>query len=103
VLLIRSHEIHYLGSPTRNYEWVFEADITACFDEIDHRALMDRVAVRISDNRVLALVRAFLASGLLTDAGASRATFTGTPQGGLCAAAHNEPYEQRWVMRSVGL
>ena len=27
-------EIHYLGSPTRNYEWVFEADIKACFDEI---------------------------------------------------------------------
>src|SRR3954447_11538568 len=26
-------EIHYLASPTRNYEWVFEADITACFDE----------------------------------------------------------------------
>jgi RNA-directed DNA polymerase len=27
-------EIHFLASPTRNYEWVFEADITACFDEI---------------------------------------------------------------------
>ena len=25
-------EIHFLASPTRNYEWVFEADITACFD-----------------------------------------------------------------------
>ena len=25
----------------------------------------------------------------------------GTPQGGLCAAAHKEPYEQRWVMRSA--
>ena len=36
-------EIHYLGSPTRNYEWVFEADIAACFDEIDHSALMGRV------------------------------------------------------------
>jgi len=34
-------EIHYLASPTRSYEWVFEADITACFDEIDHTALMD--------------------------------------------------------------
>ena len=27
-------EIHYLASPTRNYEWVFEGDIKACFDEI---------------------------------------------------------------------
>ena len=29
-------EIHYFGSPSRNYHWVFEADITASFDEIDH-------------------------------------------------------------------
>ena len=76
-------EIHFLGSPTRNYEWVFEADIAACFDEIDHRALMDRVAARIADKRVLGLVRAFLASGILTEAGANRATHTGTPQGGI--------------------
>jgi RNA-directed DNA polymerase len=76
-------EIHYLGSPSRNYEWVFEADITACFDEIDHRALMNRVAARIADKRVLGLIRAFLAAGLLTEAGVSRATFTGTPQGGI--------------------
>ena len=39
-------EIHFLASPTRNYEWVFEADITACFDEIDHTALMGRVRRR---------------------------------------------------------
>jgi RNA-directed DNA polymerase len=39
---------------------VFEADITACFNEIDHGALMRRVAARIADKRVLALVRAFL-------------------------------------------
>lgn len=76
-------EIHFLGSPARNYEWVFEADIAACFDEIDHRALMDRVAARISDRRVLGLVRAFLASGILTEAGVNRATHTGTPQGGI--------------------
>jgi hypothetical protein len=25
----------------------------------------------------------------------------GTPQGGLCSAEHNDPYEQRWVMRSA--
>jgi RNA-directed DNA polymerase len=42
-------EIHHLGSPSRNYEWVFEADITACFDEIDHSALMGRVRRRVGD------------------------------------------------------
>jgi RNA-directed DNA polymerase len=30
-----------------------------------------------------------------------RDTLSGVPQGGLCAAAHNDPYEQRWVMRSA--
>ena len=56
-------EIHYLASPNRNYEWVFEADIKACFDEIHHSTLMDRVRNRIGDKRVLALVKAFPASG----------------------------------------
>ena len=49
-------EIHFLASPTRNYEWVFEADIEACFDQIDHTALMGRLRRRIGDKRVLALV-----------------------------------------------
>ncbi len=76
-------EIHFLASPTRNYEWVFEADITACFDEISHSALMGRVRARIGDKRILGLVKAFLRAGLLTEAGLSRDTITGTPQGGL--------------------
>ena len=62
-------EIHYLASPTRNYEWVFEADITACFDEIDHTALMGRVRRRVGDKRVLGLVKAFLRAGILTEEG----------------------------------
>ena len=94
-------EIHYFCSPTRGYEWVLEGDITACFDEIDHTALMDRVRGRIGDKRVLGLVKAFLKAGILSEDGAERDTNTGTPQGGLCAAAHNPPYEQRWVMDSV--
>ena len=49
-------EIHYLASPNRNYHWVFEADIEACFDRIDHGALMGRVRDRIADKRVLGLV-----------------------------------------------
>ena len=39
-----------------NYEWVFEADITACYDEIDHTGLIQRLRGRITDKRVLALV-----------------------------------------------
>jgi RNA-directed DNA polymerase len=36
-------EIHLLTSPSRNYEWVVDADIAACFDSIDHTALLGRV------------------------------------------------------------
>jgi RNA-directed DNA polymerase len=76
-------EIHYLGTPARNYEWVFEADITACFDEISHSALQERVRRRIGDKRILGLVKAFLQAGILSEDGVDRNTITGTPQGGI--------------------
>jgi len=68
---------------TRGYEWVLEADIQACFDEIDHVALMDRIRLRIRDKRVLALVKAFLHAGVMTTSGDREDTWTGTPQGGI--------------------
>ena len=74
-------EIHLFTS--RSYEWVVDADISACFDEIDHRALMGRVRARIGDRRVLALVAAFLRAGILGEDGVERDTVTGTPQGGI--------------------
>ena len=76
-------EIHFLSKPSLKYDWVFEGDIKACFDEIDHTALMDRVRHRITDRRILALIKAFLKAGLLTEAGQPRKTITGTPQGGI--------------------
>jgi RNA-directed DNA polymerase len=76
-------EIHFLTNPTRKYEWVFEADIKACFDEINHSALLDRVRRRIKDKRILGLVQAFLQAGMLTEEGLDRDTITGTPQGGI--------------------
>ena len=74
-------EIHHFG--TRGYRWVLDADIEACFDSISHSALMDRVRARIKDKRVLALVKAFLKAGILTELGEPQDTFTGTPQGGI--------------------
>jgi RNA-directed DNA polymerase len=76
-------EIHFLGSSPRNYEWVFEADITACFDEISHSALLGRMRRRVGDKRVLGLVKAFLGAGILSEDGVDRNTITGTPQGGI--------------------
>ena len=74
-------EIHHFG--TQGYHWVLEADIEACFDSIDHTALMDRVRRRVGDKRVLALVKAFLKAGVMTELGDREQTITGTPQGGI--------------------
>jgi RNA-directed DNA polymerase len=74
-------EVRHLTS--HSYEWVVEGDIKACFDEISHPALMDRVRVRVGDKRVLALVKAFLKAGILGEGRVLRATDTGTPQGSI--------------------
>jgi RNA-directed DNA polymerase len=74
-------EIHHYGS--HGYRWVLDADIEACFDSIDHSALMGRVRARVQDRRVLTLVKAFLKAGIVTELGENRDTHTGTPQGGI--------------------
>ncbi|MFI7708498.1 group II intron reverse transcriptase/maturase [Nonomuraea sp. NPDC049480] len=76
-------EIHHFGS--RNYHWVFEADIAACFDELSHSAILERVRRRVGDKRILALIKAFLKSGILSEEGLNRDTHTGTPQGGIAS------------------
>jgi RNA-directed DNA polymerase len=68
---------------THGYEWVMEADIRACFDEIGHVPLMGRLRARIKDKRVCALVKAFLKAGVMTAAGEQEESHAGTPQGGI--------------------
>ena len=74
-------EIHQYG--TQGYQWVLDADIEAAFDNLSHSAVMDRVRARVKDKRVLALVKAFLKAGILTETGNREDTWTGTPQGGI--------------------
>jgi len=74
-------EVHHFAS--RSYEWIVEGDIKACFDEISHSALLDRVRKRVGDKRVLALVKAFLKAGILTEEGTLADTSAGTPQGSI--------------------
>jgi RNA-directed DNA polymerase len=74
-------EIHVFG--TNGYRWVLDADIEAAFDNLSHAAVMDRVRARVKDKRVLALVKAFLKAGILTETGDQEDTLAGTPQGGI--------------------
>ena len=95
-------EIHFLA--THGYEWVLEADIQACFDEIGHTPLVDRIRRRITDKRIVALVKAFLGSGVMTTAGEREQTLTGTPQGGILSpllanialSALDEHFDRQW-------
>jgi RNA-directed DNA polymerase len=68
---------------SKKYEWIVEGDIKACFDEISHCALLERVRARVADKRVLGLVKAFLKAGILTEDGLLRNNDTGTPQGSI--------------------
>ena len=83
---------------------MFETDIKACFDEIDHTALMNRLRARIKDKRICSLVKAFLKSGILTEPGGREETWTGTPQGGILSpllanialSALDDHFDRQW-------
>lgn len=76
-------EIHHFTCKPSAYTWVIEGDIKACFDNVDHHVLMELVAERISDRRVLRLVRGFLRAGIVELHGGFAESLTGTPQGGV--------------------
>src|SRR5580693_4720462 len=63
------------------YGVVVDLDLEKFFDRVNHDSLMARVAARVTDKRVLRLIRAFLKSGVLED-GLVSPVDEGTPQGG---------------------
>jgi len=69
---------HYVSE---GYRWVVDLDLEKFFDRVCHDKLMARIAQRISDRRMLRLIRAFLTAGVMEN-GLVRSIDEGTPQGG---------------------
>jgi RNA-directed DNA polymerase len=63
------------------YRWVVDLDLEKFFDRVSHDKLMGKIAERVSDKRLLKLIRAFLRAGVM-EGGLVSPVDEGTPQGG---------------------
>jgi len=63
------------------YRWVVDLDLEKFFDRVNHDKLMAQIAKRISDQRMLRLIQAFLKAGVM-EGGLVSPVDEGTPQGG---------------------
>jgi RNA-directed DNA polymerase len=85
------------------YDWTIDLDVQKFFDEVPWDLIVKAVEAVTDCPWVLLYVKRWLAAPLQRPDCTLQERSKGTPQGALCAAAHNDPYEQRWVMRSVGV
>ena len=74
--------LHHILNVWKGTKWFIEGDIRACFDEIDRRKLLEIIARKIKDERLMKLLRGMLEAGYLEDWD-YRTTYSGTPQGGV--------------------
>ena len=65
-------------------EWIVDADISDFFGSLSHELLVDLVADRVADGKVLSLIRSMLTAGVLRD-GVFESAIAGVPQGGVAS------------------
>ncbi len=86
------------------FTWVVDMDLEKFFDRVDHDVLMSEVRKRISDRRILTLIRRYLRTGVVIDE-TFHDTVEGTPQGGplspLLANLHLDRLDRELEKRGV--
>ena len=84
-------------------DWVIDLDVQKFFDSVPWDLIVKAVEAVTDTAWVLLYVKRWLAAPLQYPDGTLVERDKGTPQGSLCAAAHNDPYEQLRVMHSAGV
>jgi RNA-directed DNA polymerase len=101
-------QVRFFIHAPRSYEWVIEGDVEDCFGQIHQGLLMEQVRRRVTDKRVLALIRLFLAAGVMRELGTVTATPSGTPQGSslspllsnIALSVLDRQFENAWAERT---
>ena len=68
----------------QGYRYVLDADVSGCFDNLSHTAIMNELSDVVADGNILGLVEKFLKAGVM-EGGKIRPTHRGTPQGGVAS------------------